>query len=1401
MDSANVSGQSPLGGLTGTTCSSPVADPSMLETKWRTICKPALPSIVKSCQSASSGLTLLEVKDEAFDYVSSLMLHVVRVLMSSSPHTQSELESSVPPEMIPIEPIQDLANVLFPGYDKEQSQKNQKKLLSSTSAAFSANDVLAILKLLLGRKQVDLQMTIFVSTALQYIATEIFKVTSKYVFSLKQTYVGKEEISVAINANKLLLALFSPSEIRVTELPEVTRENTYNSYEDAAKALVEEEKSFLRDVRVIIKVFRVAFDELLSKEADNASSLPSSPTSLTSPDSRGGQWSVPSSPTHKTPSKISQEDINCIFSNIADIEETSVNLLCGVEDALEAMTSADGTIADRQPKSGIESIGSCFEDVAEALEFDVFETLARDVLSDKHKLSKSTERLMTLLADNWVANSLSTGGLGFLPAIRYVLPKFLNGVVLHAFTYFEYIEVLRKLSPSEEDRESFAQAQGLLNPLKKGLEERTPRKTKFGEHFLRLNRPRITPPSHVMAQMELLKSDPVLSPHIQEFLHEGKLFKLSKNGLHWSERHAFLFEPHLVLCKSVDSRKSGDLKIKEKFSIKRLEVVDLFDSSVDESGTSHSANNVVNQLQQQIKLISLSSLGTSTTSLASTITSSNVAGVASTLTGGQTTVLKDAFALRMGSTEYIFRAENSDDKNTWMSHLVFVSSRSLLERRLDTAIDEEERKNPLQMPDVSVYPFSEADSETNIIFEESTAKNQVPLIRGATLIKLVERLTYHKHADPVFLKVFLTTFRSFCSPNELLELLVQRFEIPEVTSKKRDDIKRYENSFVSPIQIRVLNVIRHWVDHHYYDFARDPALLDRTTEFLKNIVSRKTKIKKWLDSILRSIAKKRDFGQATLPEHFTFNGHPPEFEIKFNGSAEDPSEFNLLTLHPIEFARQLTLLEFDLFRRIQPSELVGCAWTKKDKELTAPNLLKMIHHTTNLTYWYEQQIVEAANFEERVAIYSRIIEIMMVLHELNNFNGVLEVVSAIKSSAVYRLEYTREAVPSQLKKALEKADELNKTHFSKYQEVLRSINPPCVPFLGVCLTNIVHVEEGNPDNLQVSPDVSLINFAKRRKVAEITGEIQQYQNTPYCLKVHHEIRSFIENLNPLREFELTLQQQFTDSDVQSVPPSDSESVRSRFVDYLYKRSHTIEPKNAKAPAKFDRKWPLLPLKSPGIKPSTGNATMSRTKTPKTPASTAVTSESVTSNTPVEPGSGPSTPVLSCQSNHTVFAPVLIGSNIPSELPPLPPRTMRLGPKVCDSNSPPPLPPRGIRPQPRLANSASTHRHFHIVNHNRFPQHHVMHYPHNIPFTRNHSFSDTPDSLPQPLAPLAPPPATRRHSSATTATCATTSQAINSSLLNQNASTSRQLPISPSQEGEPFVAPIPQLPPRTYRTKN
>lgn len=202
--------------------------------------------------------------------------------------------------------------------------------------------------------------------------------------------------------------------------------------------------------------------------------------------------------------------------------------------------------------------------------------------------------------------------------------------------------------------------------------------------------------------------------------------------------------------------------------------------------------------------------------------------------------------------------------------------------------------------------------------------------------------------------------------------------------------------------------------------------------------------------------------------------------------------------------------------------------------------------------WFEKLIVETENFEERYAVVLRILDIFQVLLDLNNFHGAIAVVAAMMTASIHRLHHTVDVstlllplkkclytcnpsytdarltftflsscsfyknpggsnrvgssfdlqnLPQKLKDLLSDWSLLD--HCKSYNERLRSINPPCVPFLGNFLTTITLLEEGNADFLT---GTSLINFFKRRRIADVTAEIQQYQNQPYCYSVEPRIR-------------------------------------------------------------------------------------------------------------------------------------------------------------------------------------------------------------------------------------------------------------------------------------------------------
>jgi son of sevenless-like protein len=88
----------------------------------------------------------------------------------------------------------------------------------------------------------------------------------------------------------------------------------------------------------------------------------------------------------------------------------------------------------------------------------------------------------------------------------------------------------------------------------------------------------------------------------------------------------------------------------------------------------------------------------------------------------------------------------------------------------------------------------------------------------------------------------------------------------------------------------------------------------------------------------------------------------------------------------------------------------------------------------------------------------------------------------------------------------------NDKSFKTYREKLMFASPPCVPYLGIFLTDLTFVEDGNPDLVKSKTGKMLINWKKKKMVHEVISNIKQYQYKPYDFQPVYQIQKLMDKL-------------------------------------------------------------------------------------------------------------------------------------------------------------------------------------------------------------------------------------------------------------------------------------------------
>ncbi|CAH1153713.1 unnamed protein product [Phaedon cochleariae] len=320
---------------------------------------------------------------------------------------------------------------------------------------------------------------------------------------------------------------------------------------------------------------------------------------------------------------------------------------------------------------------------------------------------------------------------------------------------------------------------------------------------------------------------------------------------------------------------------------------------------------------------------------------------------------------------------------------------------------------------------------------------------------------------------------------------------PSREQEEAERTRHKESVMSTACTMRVLNVLRHWISKHSQDFENDVRLKNLTIEFLDDIIYSPNLLPaehKAASQLLRLLTKEE-------PETSKID------IIKLLKPPKITSKESIETLSALEIAEQLTFIDHQIFIAISSEEFLGQAWMKGDKEKRAPHIIMMTKRFNDVSRLVASEILRRKSITTRVAAIEKWAAVADICRCLHNFNGVLEICSALTNTSIFRLKKTWEKVSKTTKQTIEKLQVVVSSdgRFRSLRDALHRCDPPCIPYLGIYLTDLSFIEEGTPN---FTAD-GLLNFSKMRMIAHVIREIRHFQQTPYKIELIERVANYL----------------------------------------------------------------------------------------------------------------------------------------------------------------------------------------------------------------------------------------------------------------------------------------------------
>ena len=362
------------------------------------------------------------------------------------------------------------------------------------------------------------------------------------------------------------------------------------------------------------------------------------------------------------------------------------------------------------------------------------------------------------------------------------------------------------------------------------------------------------------------------------------------------------------------------------------------------------------------------------------------------------------------------------------------------------------------------------------------------------------------------------------------------------SSKRRTEYRpRYKhvenkvivNNISKKIPFCLIDLMILFVDLHekYSKETLTKEVIDKIAKFYKNLLDInevKNKYKEdieYSNNILNAISKTAMYHRTKTNKKILFGSIFEEKSLLEN-KIRDPdsplSFFSIFDYNSSDIAKELTRISYNILSEIKPKEFFKGVFTKKNKNITSPNITEITNRFNQLSFWLIEEILSYDYPNDRAKVIEKFIDIGKELINLNNFNDAMSIVSGLGQMIVNNLNQSWKYVSKQSNAVFEKLKNIlnfqdnYKNIRDKIDECLQN-NIPYIPFLGPYNKRICFLEEYGP---YVKND-SLINVDKIVLVQQILDQFFKFRTKQYSM-LNSNNKEFIilQCLDPLQEEEL-----------------------------------------------------------------------------------------------------------------------------------------------------------------------------------------------------------------------------------------------------------------------------------------